>query len=144
MRYIDSYNIFESKHNSDIVDALQNGYCEFYYRKQNGKKRHAFGTLVPEFLDIVWTPSEDGEEKDNPDYVVYWDIARKNFRQFEKDSFIKLENVEDSLSDFIEKYPDLEDKVKLAKKKLKEKPKKKESEEKEDSKDDKDKKEKED
>lgn len=72
--------------------------------------------------------------------IVYWDIVRKNFRQFEKDSFIKLENVEDSLSDFIEKYPDLEDNVKLAKKKLKEKPKKKESEEKEDSKDDKDKK----
>ncbi len=119
MKYIEEYSVFESKKSKDIQKELEDNYCEFYYRKENEEKRHAFGTLKPEFLEKVWSPSPNGEHK-GTEFVVYWDIEKKGFRQFNRYSFIKLEYSTENLSDFLEKYPKLEKYVKVAKKNLKE------------------------
>lgn len=119
MKYIKTYAIFESEHKADIEEALKTGYCEFYYYKNDGSKRHAYGTLKEAFLKTVWEPSDKEKEK-STGYIAYWDIERKEFRMFHKDMFISLEDKEDTLKEFLEKYPKLEKKVKKAKEKLKE------------------------
>lgn len=117
MKYIDSYAVFENKHNANIKEELESGYCEFYYRKQDGSKRHAWGTLKHEFLKKVWKPSKD-TSKVSDGFIVYWDIKRKNFRQFHKDLFIGLEMKWDTLNEFIEANPKLKKRVEKAKETL--------------------------
>lgn len=109
--HVYSYSVFESRQIKNIISALKNNYCEFYYKKQNGKTRHAFGTLKPEFLKEVWEPSEVKTNDDN-DNIVYWDIVKKNFRQFDVSDFIELTHTESNIKDFEEKYPELEKKLK--------------------------------
>lgn len=106
--------ILEKNTSKSIVDALEHNYCEFYYKKINGEKRHAFGTLKPKFLETVWEPSEEKYETSD-DYIVYWDIQRKAFRQFAPENFIKFVNKIELLKDFIKEYPKLEKKIKRAK-----------------------------
>lgn len=115
MKYLDSYAVFEHKHDVNIIEELESGYCEFYYRKSDGSKRHAFGTLKQGFLKKVWEPKDDDSKDMTTGMVTYWDISKKAFRSFHKDSFIGLELKKDTLKEFLEKFPELEKKVKKAK-----------------------------
>ena len=126
MKYIKSYAIFEKLHEVDIVDELKNNFCEFYYYKNNGSKRHAYGTLRRDFLKRVWRPSsrKKGNRAWTERYIAYWDLEKKGFRMLKRDAFINLEDKEDSLKYFLKNHPQLKMNVKKAKARLKKKLKK--------------------
>lgn len=115
MKYIYDFAVFEKKFSTNIKDELQDHFCEFYYRKLDGEKRHAYGTLKEDFIKHYWEPSDDEDaNKPSDEYVVYWDIERKNFRQFSPDAFIELVKTYDTLEDFIKDNHKLEPKVRKA------------------------------
>lgn len=115
MKYIDDLAVFEKKFNTNIKKELQDHICEFYYRKLSGEKRHAYGTLMEDVIKYYWEPSDDEDaHKPSDEYVVYWDIEKKNFRQFSPDAFLELVKSYDTLDDFIKDNPKLEKKVKKA------------------------------
>lgn len=131
MMYVMSYKLFESKINKkeEVVNTLKNNYCEFNYTKKSGEKRHAFGTLKDDFLKSVWTPSPNSVPKKNLLYVVYWDLKRKNFRQFNINNFSGFKNYFEYIDDFVKEYPKIEKYIKSTKrKKIHKKDEKKEEE----------------
>ena len=113
MRYIDSYAIFESKAVTlkYIKKSLEDNFCAFMYRKKNGDKRYAFGTLRYDFIKKRWSPSPNGTKKKSPFTLVYWDLARKNFRQFRIGSFIKMIDKDPDLETFAGRHKEIYHKV---------------------------------
>lgn len=98
--YIDSYDIFEAKSVTlkYIKKSLDENFCVFMYRKKNGEKRYAYGTRRRDFIKKRWKPSPNGTRKLSPFTIVYWDLGKKNFRQFRTGSFLKM----------VDKNPDIE------------------------------------
>ncbi len=72
---------------AECVREMSSRVVEFYYKKKDGSKRQAFGTLQPEV--IVPLVSSASNREPNPDLVTYYDTEAKAFRSFKKINFIE-------------------------------------------------------
>jgi len=121
MKIIESFAVFEKLLHKEksIRKALDSNFCVFQYIKKDGEKRKAFGTLKSDFISKWWKPS--GEESPSIDalrlqgYIQYWDIERKNFRQFTMDEGVHLLEEYATAEEMAEKYPELRKKLGLPK-----------------------------
>lgn len=113
MKIIESFAVFEKLLHKEksIRKALDSNFCVFQYIKKDGEKRKAFGTLKSDFISKWWKPS--GEESPSIDalrlqgYIQYWDIERKNFRQFTMDEGVHLLEEYETAEEMAEEYPEL-------------------------------------
>lgn len=132
---IESYAVFEKMLHKEksIRKALDSNFCVFQYIKKDGEKRKAFGTLKSDFISKYWKPS--GEESPSIDalrlqgYIQYWDIERKNFRQFTMDEGVELIAEYETAEEMAEEYPELRKNLGLKKYDKKKEPEKEEGEE---------------
>ena len=61
---------------------------EFYYQKINGEVRQAFGTL--QMKQFPATTGTKSNRKQNETCLLYWDMEKKEFRQFKVWNIIKI------------------------------------------------------
>jgi len=114
MEYIDSYEIFEARQvtKNYMLKSLKNNFCAFMYKKKSGEKRYAFGTLMPKYLKKVWRPT-GAKSTAPPNNIVYWDLAKKNFRQFNPDEFIRMVDKKQDIVDFANNHKEIYNKLKV-------------------------------
>ena len=119
METIKSFAIFEKMLHKEksIRKALDANFCVFQYIKKNGEKRKAFGTLNRDFVSKRWKPSGISSPSidalQSMGYIQYWDIERKNFRQFNMDDGVDLITEYSTAEEMAEDYPFLRKKLGL-------------------------------
>lgn len=68
---------------------LKDGVAEFVYKKSNGAKRNAKGTLNSTLI-----PKEAKDDKptndSNNEVFTYYDLKKDGWRRFRKENFIKI------------------------------------------------------
>lgn len=69
-------------------EMLHNGVVEFEFIKKDGSVRQAKGTLLAEYLPAPKADSEGTTRKTNENVMVYFDMDKKSFRSFVKESFV--------------------------------------------------------
>ena len=62
---------------------------EFYYQKVNGEVRQAFGTLQAKRMSAKESGSKSNR-KQNETCLLYWDVEKKEFRQFKIWNIIRI------------------------------------------------------
>jgi hypothetical protein len=67
---------------------LREGIVEFEFIKKDGSVRQAKGTLVAEHLPAPKADSDTPARKKNDNVMVYFDMEKKSFRSFVKESFV--------------------------------------------------------
>ena len=114
MKYIDTYEIFEAKQvtRNYMLNSLKKNFCAFMYKKKHGEKRYAFGTLMPKYLKRVWRPT-GAKSTAPPNNIVYWDLARKNFRQFDPTRFVKMIDKNPDMIGFANDHKEIYNKMKV-------------------------------
>lgn len=70
-----------------LVKRMKSGIVQFFYMKQNGELRQAFGTTDPSRYE--YTPTGTGK-KVNDDCIRYWDTVKGGFRMFKKYNLISV------------------------------------------------------
>lgn len=77
---------FKTKDLQEFNEMLHEGIVEFEFIKKDGSVRQAKGTLVAEYLP---EPKADATpRKKNDGVLVYYDLDKKSFRSFVKESFV--------------------------------------------------------
>ena len=82
---------FKTTDLQEFNEMLHNGIVEFEFIKKDGSVRQAKGTLVAEYLPAPNADSDgsDGKtRKANENVMVYFDMDKKSFRSFVKESFV--------------------------------------------------------
>lgn len=77
---------FKTTDLTEFSNMLREGIVEFEFIKKDGSVRQAKGTLVAEHL-----PAPNGNttaHKKNDNVMVYFDMEKKSFRSFVKESFV--------------------------------------------------------
>ena len=87
-----------------LLHYLGKGVVEFYYQKDDGEIRHAFGTLKPEcdalYMDYCIRREIQGETAikathvgnwNTDGYYTYWDIHKQAFRSFKAKNILSIE-----------------------------------------------------
>ena len=81
-----------------LMQSLGRGTVHFTYRKKNGEKRKAVGTLcqgISEVLDAYFEQHTDVAEMTAPQKTVsYWDLQRGGWRSLLIDRFVSIDKVE--------------------------------------------------
>lgn len=72
---------------AECVKEMCSRVVEFYYKKKDGSRRQAFGTLQPDV--IIPLISHESARDPKPDLVTYYDTEAKAFRSFKKVNFIE-------------------------------------------------------
>ena len=67
---------------------LHEGIVDFEFIKKDGSVRQAKGTLVAEYLPTSTADSDGSTRKKNENVMVYFDMEKKSFRSFVKESFV--------------------------------------------------------
>ena len=67
-----------------LIAELHTTEVKFSFIKEDGTCREAFGTLIKEIIEKVWTP-KGAEPKPNPEVVRYFDIQAEGWRSFRVD-----------------------------------------------------------
>lgn len=77
----------QAKQIAECVREMCNRVVEFYYKKKDGSRRQAFGTLQP---DVIVNLVQDAPNKEqSPDCVRYFDTEAQAWRSFKKVNFIE-------------------------------------------------------
>jgi hypothetical protein len=77
---------FKTTSVDELNKMLHEGIVEFEFIKKDGSVRQAKGTLLSEHLPA---PKADATpRKKNDDVLVYFDLDKKSFRSFVKESFV--------------------------------------------------------
>ena len=63
---------------------------EFFYQKINGEVRQAFGTLQARYLQPAKENGTKSNRKQNETCLLYWDVEKKEFRQFKIWNIIRI------------------------------------------------------
>lgn len=73
---------------AECVKAMKSRIVEFYFVKKDGTVRQAFGTLQD---DVILPLIKDATNREpNPEVVTYFDCAKKQFRSFRKENFMRF------------------------------------------------------
>ena len=77
---------FKTTNLTEFGNMLHEGIVEFEFIKKDGSVRQAKGTLLAEYLPA---PNSDAPARTKNDNVmVYFDMEKKSFRSFVKESFV--------------------------------------------------------
>ena len=79
---------FKTTDLQEFSEMLRNGIVEFEFVKKDGSIRQAKGTLVAEHLPAPTADSDGSTRKKNENVMVYFDMEKKSFRSFVKESFV--------------------------------------------------------
>jgi hypothetical protein len=79
---------FKTTSVEELNKMLHEGIVEFEFIKKDGSVRQAKGTLLAEYLPAPKTDSEGKTRKTNENVMVYFDMDKKSFRSFVKESFV--------------------------------------------------------
>ena len=77
---------FKTTSVEDLKQMLHNGIVSFEFIKKDGSVRQAKGTLVAEHLPAL--KENDKSRKPSENVVVYFDMDKKSWRSFVKESFV--------------------------------------------------------
>jgi hypothetical protein len=77
---------FKTTDLSEFNEMLHNGVVEFEFIKKDGSVRQAKGTLLSEYLPAPKAGTTP--HKKNENVLVYFDLDKKSFRSFVKESFV--------------------------------------------------------
>lgn len=77
----------QAKQIAECVKAMCERVVEFYYKKKDGSRRQAFGTLQHDV--IIAHVKSDSMREPNLDLVTYFDTEAQSFRSFKKVNFIE-------------------------------------------------------
>lgn len=79
---------FKTTSVEDLKQMLHEGIVNFEFIKKDGSVRSAKGTLLAEYLPEKKADSDASPRKHNENVVVYFDLEKKAFRSFVKESFV--------------------------------------------------------
>lgn len=79
---------FKTTNLTEFSNMLHEGIVEFEFIKKDGSVRSAKGTLVAEHLPAPKADSDGTSRKTNENVMVYFDMEKKAFRSFVKESFV--------------------------------------------------------
>ena len=83
---------FKTTSLEEFSKMLHEGIVEFEFIKKDGSVRQAKGTLVAEYLPVSTADSDADSDcstrKKNENVMVYFDMEKKSFRSFVKESFV--------------------------------------------------------
>ena len=69
---------------------LKKGVVEFEYKKSDGSRRKATGTLKKSLIPDEYKDDERIEKSNSDEVFTYYDIKKEDFRSFRKDNFRKI------------------------------------------------------
>ncbi len=78
---------------SEMKEMLKANVCEIVFTKANGEKRTMKATLKADMLPVVEADSSKRTKKANDAIVACYDIEKKGWRSFRKDSVIEFKIV---------------------------------------------------
>lgn len=79
---------FKTTNLTEFSNMLREGIVDFEFVKNDGSIRQAKGTLVAEHLPAPKADSDNTPRKKNENVMVYFDMEKKAFRSFVKESFV--------------------------------------------------------
>ena len=79
---------FKTTSLEEFSKMLHEGIVDFEFIKKDGSVRQAKGTLVAEYLPAPKSDSDGTTRKQNENVLVYFDMEKKAFRSFVKESFV--------------------------------------------------------
>lgn len=79
---------FKTTDLAEFGNMLREGIVEFEFIKKDGTVRQAKGTLLAEHLPAPKADSDTTTRKKNDNVMVYFDMEKKSFRSFVKESFV--------------------------------------------------------
>ena len=77
---------FKTTDVNELKTMLHKGIVSFEFIKKDGSVRQAKGTLLAEHLPAL--KENDKSRKPNENVVVYFDMDKKSWRSFVKESFV--------------------------------------------------------
>lgn len=79
---------FKTTDVTEFSNMLREGIVDFMFVKKDGTVRSAKGTLLAEHLPAPKADSDSKPRKQNENVMVYFDMDKKSFRSFVKESFV--------------------------------------------------------
>lgn len=79
---------FKTTDLTEFSKMLREGIVDFEFIKKDGTVRSAKGTLLAEHLPAPKADSDSTPRKQNENVMVYFDMDKKSFRSFVKESFV--------------------------------------------------------
>ena len=79
---------FKTTDLTEFSKMLCEGIVDFEFIKKDGTVRSAKGTLLAEHLPAPKADSDGTTRKTNENVMVYFDMEKKSFRSFVKESFV--------------------------------------------------------
>jgi hypothetical protein len=79
---------FKTTSLEEFSKMLHEGIVDFEFIKKDGSVRQAKGTLVADYLPAPSADSDGSTRKKNENVMVYFDMEKKSFRSFVKESFV--------------------------------------------------------
>ena len=79
---------FKTTSLEEFSKMLHEGIVDFEFIKKDGSIRQAKGTLLAEYLPAPKADSDGTTRKQNENVLVYFDMEKKAFRSFVKESFV--------------------------------------------------------
>jgi hypothetical protein len=79
---------FKTTNLTEFSNMLREGIVDFEFIKKDGTVRSAKGTLLAEHLPAPKADSDSTPHKQNENVMVYFDMEKKSFRSFVKESFV--------------------------------------------------------
>ena len=79
---------FKTTDLTEFGKMLREGIVDFEFIKKDGSVRSAKGTLVAEHLPAPKADSDGTSRKPSENVMVYFDMEKKSFRSFVKESFV--------------------------------------------------------
>lgn len=79
---------FKTTNLTEFSNMLREGIVDFEFVKKDGSVRQAKGTLVAEHIPAPKADSNSTPRKQNENVMVYFDMEKKAFRSFVKESFV--------------------------------------------------------
>lgn len=83
----------------ELKAKLHRGKTHFWFRKDNGEEREAWGTL--NFNDIPEDKQPKGTGKTNPLTIPFYDLEKDAWRSCKANSIISIESQREDRSDLI-------------------------------------------
>ena len=71
-----------------LKKAMKKGVVQFFFTKQNGERRQAFGTTDPSRYS--YASSSESHREPYKDCVLYWDTVKQAFRMFKTYNLISI------------------------------------------------------
>lgn len=79
---------FKTTDLTEFSNMLHEGIVDFEFIKKDGTVRSAKGTLLAEYLPAPKADSDGTSRKTSENVMVYFDMEKKAFRSFVKESFV--------------------------------------------------------